>query len=258
MLRFIFSVTIALYLVSTLFSRNEQKEFFTQPIPAISHDIWDQLLKKHVSAEGLVDYKGFLKDSAQLNVYLDLLQATSPEKAWPKEKEMAYWINAYNAFTVKLILDHYPVSSIKDIKKGIPFVNTVWDIKFINIQGKKFDLNNIEHGILRKKFEDARIHAAVNCASISCPKLRNEAFTPEKLESQLEDSMRKFINDPSHNQVRNDKAEVSAIFNWFTSDFKADAGSLHNFINRYSNIKMEAGAKISYLDYNWNLNEIKT
>ncbi len=223
--------------------------------PPISHKTWDGLLKKHVRPDGFVDYKGLVKDSTELNKYLDLLSSAHPQKSWPKEEQMAYWINAYNAFTVKMIVDHYPIASIKDIKKGIPFVNTVWDIKFINIQGQTYDLNNIEHGILRKYFNDARIHAAVNCASFSCPQLRNEAFTADKLESQLEEAMYTFVNDPLRNRITADKAELSTIFSWFSSDFKDDAGSVREFVNRYSEVKLKPGEKVSHLDYDWSLNE---
>ncbi len=226
-------------------------------MPPVSHDTWDVLLKKHVGSDGFVDYKGLVKDSAQLNNYIDLLSSAHPQKSWSKEEQMSFWINAYNAFTVKLIVDHYPVASIKDIKKGIPFVNTVWDIKFINIQGEIYDLNNIEHGILRKHYKDARIHAAVNCASYSCPQLRNEAFTAIKLENQLDDAMRTFVNDPLRNRVEADKAELSPIFSWFSGDFKDDAGSVRDFVNRYSEVKLKPDEKISHLDYDWTLNEVK-
>ncbi len=158
---------------------------------------------------------------------------------------------------MKLIVDHYPVSSIKDIKNRIPFVNSVWDIKFINIQGQEFDLNAIEHGILRKNFLDGRIHAAINCASYSCPRLRDEAFYADRLESQLENAMRIFVNDPLRNKVGTDRAEISKIFSWFGSDFKKDAGSVRDFINRYASEPLNPNGKISHLDYDWSLNKAK-
>jgi hypothetical protein len=220
----------------------------------VSHAIWDGLLKKHVDSEGWVDYKGLVKDSARLNQYLDLLSANHPKSSWPKAEQKAYWINAYNAFTVKLIVDHYPVASIKDIKKGIPFVNSVWDLQFIDIQGKSYDLNNIEHSILRKEFKDARIHAAVNCASYSCPKLWGEAFVASRLEQQLDQAMRAFVNDPLRNKVSANSAELSQIFNWYGGDFKDEAGSIRAYINQYAKVKLSAKAKISFREYNWALN----
>ena len=220
----------------------------------ISHEIWTGLLSKHVDGEGWVDYPGFQQDSLILNQYLDLLSASHPnDKNWTPDEQLAYWINAYNAFTVKLIVDHYPVKSIKDIKNGIPFVNTVWDIKFIEIEGHEYDLNNIEHGIIRKHFEEPRIHFAVNCASISCPKLLNEAYTAEQLEEQLTEAAKSFLADPMRNQV--EQYKVSSIFSWFRGDFKSQSGTLVNFINQYAPAPIPENAELSFLDYDWQLNE---
>lgn len=226
--------------------------------PAISHTIWDELLHRHVKTDGFVDYQGMIRDSAMLQQYLDVLSAAQPNAGnWSREEKMAFWINAYNAFTVKLIVDHYPVESIKDIKRGIPFVNTVWDIKFISIGGKKYDLNNIEHSILRPDFKDARVHAAINCASYSCPVLRAEAYVPERLDEQLTDAMRRFVNDPLRNRVSAKTAEVSEIFKWFRGDFVREAGSIRSYLNRYANTKLDANGRISYIDYRWKLNDAK-
>ena len=220
----------------------------------ISHKIWDDLLKKHVDDNGWVNYKEFIKDTIQLNEYLELLKNNPPnEKKWTKEEQMAFWINAYKAFTVKLILDNYPLTSIKDIKKGIPFVNTVWDIKFIKIGKNTYDLNNIEHSKLRKKFKDPRIHFAINCASISCPNLNNNAFISDILDQQLNNVAQKFINDKSKNIIKSNKLELSKIFNWYQSDFTTNS-SLIDYLNRYSAIKINANANIDYMDYNWKLN----
>jgi len=148
------------------------------PTSPIEHTIWDALLKKYVSPDGTVNYKGFIRDKATFEEYLTLLSKNPPnKKTWSKAAQLAYWINAYNAFTVKLIIDHYPVKSIKDIKKGIPFLNSVWDMEFFHIGGKEMNLNDIEHDLIRRQFKEPRIHFAVNCASYSCPRLRNEAYT---------------------------------------------------------------------------------
>lgn len=224
----------------------------------VTHEMWDDLVKKHVGADGFVNYKGFIRDSAALNRYLRLLETQHPsDKSWSREEQMAYWINAYNAYTVQLIVRNYPTESIKDIKRGLAFVNSVWDIKFIKIQGYTYDLNNIEHNILRPVFKDARIHAAVNCASYSCPRLLNEAYTAEKLESQLDASMRGFVNDPVRNQITAEKAKVSEIFKWFKGDFERDAGSVRAYLNRYSKVQLTDKTDISHLDYQWSLNEAK-
>jgi hypothetical protein len=170
---------------------------------------------------------------------------------------MAFWINAYNAFTVKLVVDHYPVKSIKDIKRGIPFVNSVWDIKFIKIGGKTYDLNNIEHSILRPDFDDSRVHAAINCASFSCPALRAEAFTPEKLDAQLTDAMRSFVNDPLRNRVTAYRAEVSEIFKWFRGDFTRETGTIRGYLNQFATESLNEKGRIHFIDYNWKLNDAK-
>jgi Protein of unknown function, DUF547 len=222
----------------------------------ITHERWDGLLKKYVQPDGFVDYKGFQQDTVELNRYLAQLQAAHPnDKNWSRNEQMAYWINAYNAFTIQLVLRNYPVASIKDIKKGIAFVNSVWDVKFIRIQGYVYDLNNIEHNILRPVYKDARVHAAVNCASWSCPRLRAEAYTADRLEAQLDDAMRSFINDPLRNRVSADKAEVSEIFKWFGGDFDRDAGSLRAYLKRYAPV-MTDKTPVSHIDYDWRLNEV--
>jgi hypothetical protein len=227
---------------------------FSQKAP--SHQQWDNLLKKHVNASGMVNYKGFQKDKTGFDDYLKLLSDNAPQSSWSQNEQKAYWINAYNAFTVSLILQKYPVKSIKDIAGKIYKINTPWDIKFINIGGKKYDLNNIEHGILRKKFDDPRIHFALVCAAMSCPRLRNEAYTGAKLDAQLEDAGKEFLNDKSKNNITAASAELSKYFSWYKSDFTKN-GSLADFINKYSQTKITANTKISSLNYNWSLNEQK-
>jgi len=226
----------------------------TEKTPIVKHELWNELLAKFVTPEGVVNYKGFIKEKAKLQKYLDLVSANFPGKNWTKEEEMAYWINGYNAFTVKLIVDHYPVESIKDIAGKIPMINSPWDIKFFKIGGVDFDLNTIEHSILRKKFEEPRVHFSINCASISCPKLRNEAFTAEKLASQLEIQATYFINNPKKNKITPKEIAVSPIFNWFEADF-IKKGDLLSFLQPYTKIELTPTMPLVYLDYDWNLNE---
>lgn len=224
---------------------------------SINHNLWNDLLNKYVEDDGMVNYIGFQSDSADLTSYLELLKTNPPdEETWSKEEQIAFWINAYNAYTVKLIIDHYPLQSIKDIGSviQIPFVNSPWDIKFIEINGVKLDLNNIEHDILRKKFDEPRIHFAINCASFSCPKLRREAYVASQLERQLQEQAINFINDPERNVITIHDITISKIFDWFKGDFTKN-GSLIDFLNQYSKVKIEQVAGVSYLDYNWMLNE---
>ncbi len=245
---------ILLSFVSCGIASPTQKE--TKPV---DHTAFDILLKKHVNREGWVDYDGFKKDRNELTKYLDLLQKNAPnDKSWSREDKLAYWINAYNAFTIELVLQYYPVESIKDIgsKIQIPFVNTPWDIKFIKIGGKDLDLNNIEHSILRKEFDEPRIHFAINCASYSCPVLRAEAYTGAKVDQQLNEQAISFVNDERRNQISGSEAALSKIFSWFSGDFTKN-GNLKDFINQFAKVKIVDKAKISYIDYDWRLNDSK-
>ena len=221
----------------------------------ISHELFDEQLRQYVDDDGWVDYDGWLQDTARLNAYLDLLESHHPNDAnWSRDEQLAYWINAYNAYTVKLILDHWPVTSIKDIKDGTAFINSVWDIKFFEIEGVEYDLNNLEHGIIRPKFEDQRIHAAVNCASVSCPPLRNGAFTAAELDAQLDEQARAWfagfrndLSDPAN-------PKVSSILKWYGGDFEWGGGSVEGFIEEYGGVDLPEGAKLEYLDYDWGIN----
>lgn len=222
-----------------------------------NHEIWDSLLKKHVSEKGFVSYTGLKKDEAQLKKYLEVLANNTPSEKWSKDDQLAYWINAYNAFTVQLILNHSDknLKSIKDIgdKIKIPFVNTPWDIKFIKLGTETYDLNNIEHGIIRKKFDEPRIHFALVCAAKSCPKLRNEAFLGTKLNSQLEEQAIDFMNDGIKNQISVKKVGLSKILMWYKGDF-TNKMPLVDWINKYSKTKITQDTPISYNEYYWNLN----
>jgi len=252
-MRSIFGLSI-LFLLTTLFSCKTINGIQTDSKP-ISHDIFNGLLKKNVTETGFVNYENFIADSLKLNSYLQLIETNYPnEKTWSREEIMAYWINAYNAYTIQLIIRNYPLESIKDIQPGVAFINSVWDIKFISIEGQTLDLNNIEHNILRK-MEEPRIHFAVNCASYSCPKLLNEAYTANKLEKQLQQQAIDFINDATRNKITTESAQVSSIFNWFTGDFTKN-GILKEFINTYSELKISEDTKIEFMEYDWRLNEV--
>lgn len=223
----------------------------------VDHSAYDKLLKKHVTAQGLVDYPGFKADEVAFNQYLALLSKNPPAANWAKADEMAYWINAYNAYTIRLVLDHYPVQSIKDIgsKIQIPFVTTPWAAKFFRIGGEPMSLDHIEHGVLRKKFDDPRIHFALVCASMSCARLRNEAYSAGKLESQLDDQGREFVNNPAKNKISTSEAQLSKYFDWYKGDWQKNGQSVVKWVNRYSTTKMDDRTKITYLNYNWNLNK---
>ncbi|UOB18758.1 DUF547 domain-containing protein [Abyssalbus ytuae] len=210
------------------------------------HSEWDVFLKKHVDVSGKVNYKAIREDDKELKSYLNQFIKVPPENSWNKNEKLAYWINAYNAFTIKLIVDNYPLSSIKDI-------DSPWDKKFIPINGRLISLNYIEHEILRK-MNEPRIHFAINCASFSCPRLLNEAYIPSKIEDQLNKVTSGFINNPSKNIVSEESVTLSKIFNWFKKDFETNGGVI-NFINEYSLIKISKNVKVTYFKYDWKLNE---
>ncbi|WP_310992750.1 DUF547 domain-containing protein [Aequorivita marina] len=213
----------------------------------IDHSTWDKLLKKHVQADGLVDYKGFKKDSAKLNAYLEMLSEKQPSNKWSVQELLAYYINLYNAGTVKLIVDNYPVKSIKDIKGA-------WTKGRIKVGNKKLSLGGIENGILRK-MNEPRIHFAINCASISCPKLLQEAYTAAKINEQLDRATMEFINSDK-NDISVSKPKVSSIFDWYKKDYTVNGTQdVIGFINQYSKVKISSEATLTYKNYDWNLNE---
>jgi len=210
-----------------------------------NHDAFDALLRKYVSSSGKVDYQGFKADKNALQAYLDDLSAHPPQSDWSRNEKMAFWINAYNAYTIKLIVDNYPVSSITNLHGGKP-----WDVKWIKIGDKTYTLNNIENDILRPVYKDARIHFAVNCAAKSCPPLHNRAYTSANLNSTLEARTKEFINNSKFNTLNTNSVEVSKIFDWY----KADFGNLIDYLNQYATTKINAGANVNFMDYDWGLN----
>jgi Protein of unknown function, DUF547 len=233
---------------------------------------WDSLLKKHVrwlpdNKQSRVDYAGFKADRAELKKVLDAFSAVGKGEfdAWPKPQQMAFLINAYNAFTVELILSKYPdLKSIKDLGS---FVSSPWKKKFFKLLGEERHLDWIEHEQLRPNYADPRVHAAVNCASIGCPALRDEVFTAPKLDAQLEDGMQRFMADRTRNRVKGGALEVSSIFKWFREDWEKG----HRGFNRIEDLFAKYAAQltddpaeqarlkaksmsVNHLDYDWSLN----
>ncbi|MCB9317359.1 MAG: DUF547 domain-containing protein [Lewinellaceae bacterium] len=227
-----------------LFFLSRPENSMAQRKTAGLHDGWDKLLRKHVSPSGKVNYDGFKTDKTVLDAYLKALADNPPADAWSRAEKMAYWINAYNAFTIDLIADNYPVSSILNLDGG-----KTWDVKRITLGGKKYSLNQIENEILRPQFNDARIHFAINCSAKSCPPLLNKAYTAANLESRLEQRTRQFINDGQYNILKSDAAAISKIFEWYAVDF----GEIRAFLNKYAKVRLNPGAIIRYLEYDWRL-----
>ena len=242
-----------------------------------SHAAWTQLLRKHVvlldgGKASQLRYAGMAADRAALKAYLAQLSAVTPAafEAFSKPQQMAFLINAYNAFTVELILTRYPkLDSIRDLGS---LLTKPWSIKNVPLFGTTLTLDNIEHDNLRTKgrFDDPRIHFAVNCASIGCPMLREEAFVPERLEAQLDEQTHRFMSDRSRNRYADGKLEVSKIFDWYGGDFKLGhkgIPSLPAFFARYATQLADApadrerikaqGVAVSFLDYDWKLNDAR-
>jgi hypothetical protein len=210
------------------------------------HDLWENQLQKFVSKDGKLNYKAWKQERSALDNYIDILAENPPQKNGSKNDLLAYWINAYNALTVQLILDHYPVESIKDISKP-------WETPLFTAGETDYTLGDIEHEILRKQDEN-RIHFAINCASASCPNLYRSAFKGAKLEYQLETVTRQFFHDPSKNIFESDKIQLSKILLWFIMDFGFKKEKLA-FLSRYSPVPLDSNVRIRYLPYDWSLNE---
>ncbi len=244
-----------IYFMSLALACNSAPKFNSDSV-VVSHQIWDELLQKHVDEEGQVDYSGFIASKDSLDAYLAILSANPASDTWSNEERLAYWINAYNAFTVLLIVDNYPLESIRDLHPTIyiPAVRTVWHRKFFKIGGKDMNLDTIEHGILRKEFDEPLIHFGIVCASKSCPSLLNEAYDPKKIDEQLKERAIDFLSDESRNRLSKNEIHLSKIFSWFKGDFTKQ-GSLIDFLNRYSQVEISEDATIKYLKYDWSLND---
>jgi len=235
----------------------------------IDHSVFTELLKEY-NHNGYLDYEALTNEN-KLDEYLKMLVEVNPNKFISGDSRMAFWINVYNAFTIKAIVDNYPIESINDLHSGGRVLGhilstTIWDDDFIIIDGKEYSLNDIEHEILRKDFNEPRIHFAIVCASISCPLLRTEAFDNERLNFQLEEQAIQFFNDESRNKfdLENKTAYLSKILDWFEEDFGENDMEVLLFVSNYigeeiaKNIMQNVDEwSIEYLDYDWGLNEYK-
>ncbi len=228
-------------------------------ITRISHDRWNELLIANVSQAGNVNYPGFLSRFDEVQEYLRILSANPPEADWSDEETTCFYINAYNAVAVNLMLENYPIQSIMNIPD-------VWKRKELQIGEDTLSLDNIEKDILLPHTDyDPRIHFAVNCASKSCPPLLNRAFVPETLENDLQSQTYGFINNSSYNFLSPDSLAVSQLFNWYINDFSAiDTAGLDQaqrdaqviqYIDQYSNQSFNEGAVVHYQEYDWSIND---
>lgn len=240
-----------------------------------NHAVWDGLLKKHVITIGMgevtqLDYAAMETDRPELKAYLASLSAISIEsfESWSKAEQLAFLINAYNAWTVELVLTAYPdIESIKDIGS---FFQSPWKKEFIPLFGETRSLDDIEHGFIRAddRYQNPYIHFAVNCASIGCPPLLAEAYSADQLTAQLKKSAGNFLRDRSRNRLEGDTLKVSSIFKWYREDFERGWKGFHtlpDFLISFSDVlelsdgeakRLLAGdIKIKFLDYDWRLND---
>lgn len=244
------------------------------------HGAWTALLRKHVvllrgGQASQLRYAGMAADRAALKAYLAGLSAVGADAfaAWTRPQQMAFLINAYNAFTVELILTKYPdLKSIKDLGS---LIRSPWKPAWIPLLGQTLSLDDIEHGRLRERgrYDDPRIHFAVNCASIGCPMLREEAFVADRLDAQLDEQARRFLADRTRNRwdAGRGRLMVSKIFDWYGDDFRQGhqgIASLPAFFARHADLLADAsadrariragsGVEIGFLDYDWALNDVR-
>jgi hypothetical protein len=222
---------------------------------SVDHTLFAELLGKYVK-EGNVDYSGLKREEKQLDAYLTSLEKTDTKRLAPSE-QFAFYINAYNASTIKLILSAYPgITSIWDL--GGRIFNNPFQKKIVRLGGETVSLDHIENDILRPRFKDERVHFAINCAAKSCPPLRSEPYRGEVLDRQLEEMTGAFVNNPNSNRLEGETLYVSKIFKWFSTDFKDD---ISGFMMKYATGSLSKKLttdkdriRVMYLDYDWSLN----
>lgn len=218
------------------------------------HDRLDRVLERFVDDSGFVDYAGLKADPGDLDAYVAELAKESPDNApgrFPtKDHELAYWINAYNALTLKGVIGYYPIKSVRDAKSLYGFF--LRDAH--RVGGKKMTLNTLEHKIIRRRFKEPRIHFAVNCASIGCPRLERRAFRAETLDADLERLTREFVESEKHVRAEGNTLWVSKILDWYGKDF----GDVAAYLTRYASPEKATAMKnkkIRFIEYDWSLNE---
>jgi hypothetical protein len=232
-----------------------------EPVGRVDHSAYDALLKRYVDSRGLVNYRAWKADDRQtLTAYLAALSSVNPDRLTARRERLAFWINAYNALTIDAILHFYPVKSIKD-KVSRLFGYNVWDDYPLEVAGRAYSLNDIEHKVLRPMGEP-RIHFAIVCASIGCPKLRTDAYTGARIDAQLDDNARDFFASAQRFRIDRQARTVylSPILSWFGEDFGGTDEKKLAFVQPFVADGDRAflgtpGLAIAYLTYDWSLNE---
>ncbi len=247
---------------------------------ASENQVYATVLSNYVDDRGMVDYRGLKANCADLDRFVGFMADLDPNtyRGWSEPEKIAFWINAYNALTLQTIIDHYPIkkggviSGLRFPENSIRQIPGVWDSIAHTVMGKSMTLEHIEHEILRKQFDEPRIHMALVCAAMGCPPLRNEPFSGDRLDEQLDDQSRKFLATPSKFRLNSEGGTVylSSIFNWFGQDFVSKYGRKNRganpieavlifaskYVDQSSAARLVAGnLKVKYLDYDWSLNE---
>jgi hypothetical protein len=234
---------------------------------AEQHALFTEVLKKHVQ-EGMVDYQNLCSDQ-RFKQYIDQLASADPERLSSREEKLAFWINVYNAYTLKIICDNYPLKSISELHTGGLILgsvlkSTVWHKNLVTVNNELTSLDHVEHQIIRPVFRDARIHFAVVCAAKGCPPLRSEAYEGGRLDAQLDDQGREFLSQTEKNNFDPNKktARISPIFSWFKDDFRMEAKTVLEYVAPFLDTATAESIKanpkswrIKYTDYDWSLNE---
>lgn len=242
-----------------------------EPPMTPDHRPWGALLQSWLvlpppedggAAPHFVDYAGLKAsepDRAALAAYIESLEAIDPA-ALSRDEQFAFWVNLYNAVTVQVVIDHYPVASIRDISisPGL-FARGPWGKKLVRVAGRDLSLDDIEHGILRPDFGDARVHYAVNCASWSCPDLATEPYEGATLDAMLDEAARRYINSPRGAAFRDGRLTASSIFSWYKKDFGGTEAGVLAELRKYAGPELAAAlagvSRVSSYDYDWSLND---
>ncbi len=234
-----------------------------QPSTFASDD-FTAVLSAHVDDQGLVDYAALVADPAPLDAYLTRLATTDPANLSGDDR-LAFWINAYNAYTLYLIRDQYPTKGILKTVSGpfIPTVNSPFSDAFALVGGRTMSLDDIEHGTIREEFDEPRIHFAVNCAALSCPPLRSEAYEGATLDRQLDEQARRFLTDPNRTRVdvANGEVHLTKIMDWFKGDFGGSDAAVQRWVAPYITDEQASAAlesatlDVKYTSYDWSLND---
>ncbi len=262
---------------------SDQERSSEELSPGLDFRHFEKILKNHVDNNGMVNYKALKAKPDNLDSFINIIANLNPDEyeTWDHNAKVAFWINCYNALTLKVIIYNYPIKSSffrsqRYPSNSIRQIPGVWKKITFTVMGKKLTLDEIEHRILRKRFDEPRIHMALVCAAKGCPPLLNEPYRPKELDRQLAQQSRKFLSDPLKFRMDNNTVYLSPIFKWFADDFvskygsnkdfaqyKEPAASVLSFISGYLEgavqqlLKSSEPLKIKYLQYNWTLNEQK-